>query len=100
MIVSSATLNVCAHHQVAWRGLGGAGCASRWRVSPPLQLPAPAGTAATPIVAAADVAATASGLLALLVHGSAASGDVGGSRQLQLHVVDVAGDPTAVPPGL
>lgn len=97
-MLAFATVTTAGQLQVAWRGLGGAGGASCWRVSPPLQLPAPAGTAAMLPVATADAAATASGLLALLVYDSAASGDAGDLQQ-QLHVVDIAGDPTAVPPG-
>jgi hypothetical protein len=82
--------------QVAWRGLGAAGGASRWRASTLLSLRNWADTTGIhPLVVAADAAATPDGLRVLLMT---ANGGDGGRRHL--YVVAVKGDPTAVSPGV
>ena len=80
---------------MAWRGLGGAGGAPRWRVSTLLSLRAGADAEHTQAVIAADAVATPDGLRVLLV-----TADSGDGSQRHLCVVTVEGDLTAVPPGV
>ena len=87
---------------MAWRGLGGAGGAPRWRLSDPLSLAAAVAAAGVAEqadvrpceVAAVDVAVGAGGGLRVLLQTCGA----GGTQRL--HVVDVQGDPTSTLPGV
>lgn len=82
--------------QVAWRGLGGAGGAPRWRLSMPLSLRTLADSEAIfPMLVAADATATPNGLRLLLT-----TVDDGAGGRRHLRVVTVKGDPTALPPGV